>query len=195
MDVINLIMSDHRAVETVFEQLKEVKKDEPEKLLQLLQQVRALLIPHAQAEESVVYPAIVATVPDEAEDVEEGISEHHHVEDLFGQVLANPDDPGVDAMIAGLMAEITHHVEEEETELLPAFREAATPEQLNDLALQFIAGKAQILTDLGLTPEEFIAPSLMDMSKEQLVERAKAVDLDSPAGKTKEQLVTQLLSS
>src|ERR1700712_2229223 len=195
MDVLNLIMSDHPALEKVFDQLEQVEKDETEKRLQLLQQVRALLIPHAKAEESVVYPAIVAALPDEGEDIEEGVSEHHHAEDLFTQVLADPNDPGVDAMIAGFIAEISHHVEEEESEILPAFRKASTPEQLHSLAIEFAAGKARALEELGLAPQEFIAPSLIELSKEQLVERAQAIDLDAPTSKTKEQLVAQLLSS
>jgi hemerythrin superfamily protein len=195
MDVINLIMSDHRAVEKVFDKLEKVEKDQQEERLQLLQQVRALLIPHSKAEEAIVYPAIVKVVPAVAENIEEGVAEHHHVEDLFTQVLADPNDPGVDAMIAGFIAEIKHHVEEEESEILPQFRRGSTAAQLHDLAVRFAAGKAEVLTELGLAPEAFIAPSLIDLSKEQLVERAKAIDLDAPSGQTKEQLVTQLLSS
>jgi hemerythrin superfamily protein len=195
MDVINLIISDHRAVEGIFDKLEEVEKDQAAERLQLLEQVRALLIPHSKAEETIVYPAIVRVLPQEAEDVEEGISEHHHVEDLFNQVLADPNDPGVDAMIAGFIAEIKHHVEEEESELLPAFRKAATAEDLHDLAVKFVAGKAQVLAELGLSPEEFVAPSLIELSKDQLVERAQAIDLDAPAGKTKDELVAQQLSS
>jgi hemerythrin superfamily protein len=195
MDVINLIMSDHRAVEKLFDKLEKVEKDQQEERLQLLKQVQALLVPHSKAEESIVYPAMVQVLPEIAEDVEEGVSEHHHVEDLFTQVLADPNDPGVDAMIAGFIAEIKHHVEEEESELLPQFRRASDAATLHDLAVQFIAGKAQALQALGLTPEEFVAPSLIDLSKDQLVERAQAIDLDSPTSKTKEELVTQLLSS
>ena len=195
MDVINLIMSDHRAVEKLFDKLEKVEKDQQAERLQLLRQVQALLVPHSKAEESIVYPAMVKVLPSIAEDVEEGVSEHHHVEDLFTQVLAGPNDPGVDAMIAGFIAEIKHHVEEEETELLPRFRKAADASLLHDLAVQFAAGKAQVLAGLGLAPEEFIAPTLIDLSKELLVERARAIDLDAPTAKTKEELVTQLLSS
>ena len=195
MDVINLIMSDHRAVEKVFDKLEKVEKDQQAERLQLLQQVRALLIPHAKAEEEIVYPAIVKIVTSLAEEIEEGLSEHHHVEDLFTQVLNDPNDPGVDAMIAGVIAEIKHHVEEEETEILPQFRKGSTPEQLNTLAEQFLAGKARHLQALGLTPEEFIAPSLIDLSKEQLVARAQSIDLTAPTSLSKEELVAQLLSS
>jgi hemerythrin superfamily protein len=195
MDVINLIMSDHRALEKVFDKLEKVEKDQQEERLQLLQQVRALLVPHSKAEEEIVYPAIKRALPDEADAIEEGVSEHHHVEDLFTQVLADPGDPGVDAMIAGFMAEIKHHVEEEETEILPAFRRAADSKTLDALAAQFAARKAQELQTLGLAPEQFLAPSLIDLSKDQLVERAKAIDLNSPSGMSKDELVTELLSS
>ena len=195
MDVINLIMSDHRAVEKIFDKLEKVEKDQQAERLQLLQQVRALLIPHAKAEEEIVYPAIVKIVTSLAEEIEEGVSEHHHVEDLFTQVLNDPNDPGVDAMIAGFIAEIKHHVEEEETEILPQFRKGSTPEQLNTLAEQFVAGKARHLQALGLTPEEFIAPSLIDLSKDQLVARAQSIDLTAPTSLSKEELVAQLLSS
>ncbi|MCU1676096.1 MAG: Hemerythrin cation binding domain protein [Frankiales bacterium] len=195
MDVINLIMSDHRALEKVFDKIEKVEKDEVPERIQLLQQVRALLVPHSKAEEEIVYPAIVQVVPSIAENVEEGVAEHHHVEDLFTQVLADPTDPGVDAMIAGFIAEIKHHVEEEESEILPQFRKASDAATLHQLAVKFAAGKAQHLKALGLAPEEFIAPSLIDLSKDQLVARAKAIDLDAPTGLTKDELVTQLLSS
>lgn len=195
MDVVALIMSDHRALEKVFDKLEKVEKDEKDELIQLLQQVRALLIPHSKAEEQIVYPAITSLLPEEAEDIEEGVSEHKHAEDLFTQVVANPNDPGVDAMIAGFIAEIKHHIEEEETEILPAFRDAADEASLHVLAVEFATGKAQALEELGLSPTEFIAPSLIDLTKEQLVERAKAVDVESPSGKTKDELVELLLTS
>jgi hemerythrin superfamily protein len=195
MDVINLIMSDHRAVEKIFDKLEKVDKDAQEQRLQLLQQVRALLIPHAKAEEEIVYPAIKRALPDEADAIEEGVSEHHHVEDLFTQVLNDPNDPGVDAMIAGFIAEIKHHVEEEETEILPAFRKSSDLATLDTLAAEFAVRKGEVLTELGLAPEQFVAPSLIDLSKDQLVERAKAIDLVSPSGMSKDELVTNLLSS
>ena len=195
MDVINLIMSDHRALEKVFEQLEKVETAETEERLHLLQQVRALLIPHAKAEESVVYPAVVAALPSEGDDIEEGVSEHHHAEELFTQVLADPNDPGVDAMIAGFIAEISHHVGEEESEILPAFRKASSSGQLHALAIEFSAAKAGFLAELGLAPQEYVAPSLIELSKAQLIERADAIDLEAPSNATKEQLVAQLLDS
>ena len=141
--VITLIKDDHKTLESVFKQLE---KAEPGDIPGLLRQVAELLIPHSKAEEQVVYPAIKATVPDEGTDVDDGLAEHHHVEEtLQGLLDADPETPGVDGLIAAMIGEVRHHVEEEEQEILPAFAEAASNQQLSDLGDRFTAAKEQAL--------------------------------------------------
>ncbi len=144
--VITLIKDDHAKLEAVFKRLESA---EPNQIPDLLQQVSELLIPHSKAEEQVVYPAIKATVPDEQDDVADGVEEHHHVEATLQQLLSSdPAAPGVDGLIAAMIGEVRHHVEEEEEEILPAFAKAASNQQLSELGEQFSAAKDHALAHL-----------------------------------------------
>jgi hemerythrin superfamily protein len=143
--VISLIKADHQDLEKVFVQLEEEQGD----IKALLQQVAEMLIPHSKAEEDVVYPAIKKLVPDENSEVDDGIAEHHHVEETLKKLLAeDPDDPGADGLIAAMIGEVRHHVEEEEDDILPAFGKAASPQQLTELGDQFQAAKKAALAEL-----------------------------------------------
>ncbi|ADU46991.1 hemerythrin domain-containing protein [Intrasporangium calvum] len=144
--VITLIKEDHQKLESVF---KKLEKAEPQEIPGLLRQVQELLVPHSKAEEKVVYPAIRSTVPDESSDIEDGLEEHHHVEETLEQLLASdPEAPGVDGLIAAMIGEVRHHVEEEEEQILPAFGDAASNQQLSDLGEQFTAAKEEELRAL-----------------------------------------------
>lgn len=144
--VITLIKDDHKKLEAVF---KKLESAEPDQVPDLLEQVTEMLVPHSKAEEEVVYPAIKATVPDEGEDVDDGLEEHHHVESTLAQLRSSePDAPGVDGLIAAMIGEVRHHVEEEEEQILPAFAKAASNEQLSELGEQFTAAKERHLAEL-----------------------------------------------
>ena len=144
--VVTLIKEDHQKLESVF---KKLEKAEPPEVPDLLRQVQEMLVPHSKAEEQVVYPAIKSMVPDESSDVDDGLEEHHHVEETLDQLLASdPGAPGVDGLIAAMIGEVRHHIEEEEQQILPAFAKAATNQQLSDLGEQFTAAKAQALQSL-----------------------------------------------
>jgi len=143
--VVTLIKEDHRKLEAVFKALEK----EPDDVRGLLQQVAELLIPHSKAEERVVYPAIKSTAPDEGEDVDDGIAEHHHVEEVLHQLLSgDPEAPGADGLIAAMIGEVRHHVEEEEQDILPKFADAASNDQLSELGEQFTAAKEAALSEL-----------------------------------------------
>ena len=139
--VVTMIKADHKELEAVF---KKLESAEPGEIRSLLQQVERLLVPHSKAEEQVVYPAIKQVVPSEESDVDDGLAEHQHVEETLKQLLASdPEAPGVDGLIAAMIGEVRHHVEEEEEEILPAFADAATNEQLSDLGRRFEEAKEQ----------------------------------------------------
>jgi hemerythrin-like domain-containing protein len=136
--VVSLIKEDHREVEQVFAKLEEDQGDKQ----QLLQQVAEMLIPHSKAEEQVVYPAIKKAVPDDQSDVDDGIVEHHHVEATLQSLLSmDPDDPGADGLIAAMIGEVRHHVEEEENDILPDFSKTLSSQELTELGEQFTQAK------------------------------------------------------
>jgi hemerythrin superfamily protein len=144
-DVVTLIENDHRELEEVFTSIEAADGDPKP----LLEQVAEMLMPHSKAEEQVVYPAIKQIAPDETEDVDDGLEEHHHVEEMLKQVLAEDSDaPGADGLIAAIIGEVRHHVEEEEQDILPKFAEKATPEQLDELGAKFAEAKERALAEL-----------------------------------------------
>jgi hypothetical protein len=144
-DVITLIENDHRVLEEVFVNIEAAEGD----TRPLLEQVAELLIPHSKAEEQVVYPAIKQIAPDEDSDVDDGVEEHHHVEEMLKQVLAEDSDaPGADGLVAAIIGEVRHHVEEEEQDILPKFAQAATADQLEELGQKFAAAKERALAQL-----------------------------------------------
>ncbi|NUT96183.1 MAG: hemerythrin domain-containing protein, partial [Saccharothrix sp.] len=53
-DVVDLILNDHRRFEELFRELRDRSSDRPT----LLSELAALLVAHAEAEESEVYPAL-----------------------------------------------------------------------------------------------------------------------------------------
>ena len=145
--VVTLIKDDHKQLEAVF---KKLEAAEPEEFPTLLQQVADLLIPHSKAEEQVVYPAIKHVVPAEESDVDDGLAEHQHVEDTLKKLLnSDPEAPGVDGLIAAMIGEVRHHVEEEEEQILPAFAEVATNQELSDLGERFTEAKEQAAAEMA----------------------------------------------
>jgi hemerythrin superfamily protein len=144
--VITLIKDDHKKLESVF---KELESADPAQVPDLLQQVAELLVPHSKAEEQVVYPAIKSAAPEEGPDVDDGIAEHHHVEEVLEQLKSSdPEAPGVDGLIAAMIGEVRHHVEEEEEDILPKLSDAVDNQTLSDLGEQFTRAKEKALADL-----------------------------------------------
>lgn len=147
--VVTLIKEDHKKLEAVF---KKLEAAEPADTPPLLKQVQELLVPHSEAEEQVVYPAIKSTSPNEESDVDDGIAEHHHVAVILEQLLTmEPETPGADGLIAAMIGEVRHHVEEEEEQILPTFAKDANNDQLSELGAKFTAAKKKALAELQTT--------------------------------------------
>jgi hemerythrin superfamily protein len=120
-DVLKLLKADHARVKKLFKDFEELKekKNSSEKKGEIVQQICAELTLHAEAEEAVFYPAAREAIDDE-DLMDEADVEHAGAKDLIAQLQAmNPDDDHYDAKVTVLSEYITHHVEEEETEMFP----------------------------------------------------------------------------
>jgi len=187
-DVIDLIEHDHREVEQLFARL-EAGGDQDA----LLRQVAEELIAHSKAEEEVVYPAITAAASEEKEDVKDGTAEHHHIEHMLEQLLQQgADAPGSDGAIAAVVAETRHHVEEEEHDILPAFREASTAEQRAELGRRFTEAKERARGSAGASGSGSGGGAAGDKTRDELYEEAKEADVKGRSSMTKDELARAL---
>lgn len=180
-DVVELIKTQHRLMDDLLEQAMQEDTD----TLALLRQVSEMLLPHSHAEESFVYPAIEKRDSEEAEEVADGTAEHHHIEQMMRELLAeDPDGPGYDGKLAAMVAELRHHVEEEEADLLPVLSEKASAEERERMGVRFAAetGGAGV-DEAGRTGSD---PS--DLTRAELYEKAKEQDVEGRSTMTKDEL-------
>jgi hemerythrin superfamily protein len=124
MDALAILEADHRAVEHLFDAFSRASNDDLERKTTLVQRACELLTIHSIVEEELLYPAArQALGKDHRIDVNEAFVEHFLVKTLiekFTQLRAGED--GFDATFKVLEENVTHHVEEEESELFPEIR-------------------------------------------------------------------------
>jgi len=135
-DVIQLIEKDHREVEDLFAKFQSTSEQS------LAEKICDELDRHADAEERVVYPVIEADVPDGKSMVNEAEDEHKEARQLIGRIRQTKDPDHLRELIEQLQAAVSHHVDEEESEVLPKTRAALSTERLEELGNDFEAAKA-----------------------------------------------------
>lgn len=172
-DVVDLIMQDHREVERLFDELKE----NPEKRPNLLPVLTTLLTAHSRAEEAEVYP-VAAVEAGEKEEVSHSQQEHIEADQLLAKLAkTDPTSADFDKALQNLIDAVSHHVDEEETKVLPGMRSNLTDQRRSELGDAFIASRKQ---HLGEQPG--------DMTREQLAQQASNADISGTSGLTKDQL-------
>jgi hemerythrin superfamily protein len=173
-DIVTLIKAQHREIERLLEQAQNEHSD----TLSVLRQIETLLSPHSEAEESFVYPRISALQPNEDDEVKDGAAEHHHVASVLKDLLADdPDSPGYDGKLAGLVGELLHHVQEEEEELLPVLADKASDEERDALGARFLAAT-------GTAAQ----PPADDATRDELYQLAKERDIPGRSSMSKGEL-------
>ena len=191
-DVVDLIKIQHRRIDELLEQ---AEKAEPEQMAALLRQVADLLLPHSEAEESFVYPAIKDYDRSEADEVKDGVAEHHHIEGLLEELLAeDPSGPGYDGKLAAMIGELRHHVEEEEQDLLPVLTEQASDEEREELGARFAEVTSHQLEDDVERGRGSSAggPDGDGATREELYEQAKKKDIPGRSTMSKDELAEAL---
>ena len=104
------------------------------------EQVTIELVRHSVAEEVLVYPKVDKKVsPEEAERARE---EHKEAEKTLQRLeKLDADDPGFDDELATLIAEIRHHIADEEGEMFAHMREVIDQDELRKLGSRVEAFK------------------------------------------------------
>ncbi|GAA1684492.1 hypothetical protein GCM10009830_34790 [Glycomyces endophyticus] len=140
---MDLIMADHREVERLFNQLKQ----HPETRPLTVPVLAALLTAHSRAEEAEVYP-VAQSEAGETDEVAHSQEEHEQAELLLVKLIeADPESPGFDAVLQELVDSVTHHVQEEESSVLPGMKSRLDDARRTELGAAFAASRAAHLGD------------------------------------------------
>jgi hemerythrin superfamily protein len=173
----DVVMQDHREVERLFEELK----THPEKRPLLVPTLTTLLTAHSRAEEAEVYP-VARDEAGEADEVAHSQEEHAQAEQLLARLAdADPQSTKFDKVLTELVDAVTHHVEEEESKLLPGMRERLDDKRRAELGRAFVADREQ---HMGGRPGE--------ATKEELLIQARNAGISGASTMTKKELAEQL---
>jgi hemerythrin superfamily protein len=143
-DVIEILEHDHREVEEMFAELESLRgastEQAKERRKAVTEQVTIELVRHSVAEEVLVYPKVEDKVS--AEEVEHAREEHAEAEETLARLeKLDADDPAFDDELATLMAEIRHHIEDEEGEMFAHMRQVIDADELRKLGTRVEAFK------------------------------------------------------
>jgi hemerythrin-like domain-containing protein len=176
LNVVDLILNDHRELERVFEKLE----NEPDSRPTLVPVMIALLTAHSRAEEAEVYPA--AAQAGSTKDVQHSQREHLEADQLAADVAAaDPTADDFEDLLKKLIDAVKHHVEEEETTVLAEMRENLDPTRLAELGQAFLTSRE---SHLGEMPA--------DITKDELEQQAGNVGLSGASSQTKDELKSTL---
>ena len=164
-DVTDLIMQDHREVESLFEKLER----EPEVRAGLTPILVTLLAAHSRAEEAEVYP-VARDEAGEAKDVAHSQEEHLLADRLLAELTeCDPYSTAYENKLAEVVDAVSHHVEEEESTVLPGIRDRLDDARRAELGHAFLKSRQE---HLGEMPQ--------DITRDEM--RRQAANADIPAG-------------
>jgi hemerythrin-like domain-containing protein len=145
-DAVELIRSDHRTVEKLFKEFEQAGDRAYKTKRDLVEQITQELEVHATVEEETFYPAVQAKArKDGKELIDEAVEEHHLVRVTLGELAGlTPQDDAFDAKVQVLIENVRHHVEEEESEMLPQAEKLLGQEELARLGDEMLARKRQL---------------------------------------------------
>jgi hemerythrin superfamily protein len=130
-DAIDLLTSQHRMVEEMFQKLEEETPGSVEHRRLFATLADALAV-HATIEEKIFYPAVKR--PETEELLENSVEEHLAVKRVLATLLDTAPDGDASAELEELAGLTEQHVIEEERDLFPRVRKLVADDELRDLA-------------------------------------------------------------
>jgi hemerythrin-like domain-containing protein len=118
-EVTGMLREDHQKVKDLFEEFENAEEDGEK--LRIVRTALAELEIHATLEEEIFYPAVREQIEEDDEDTMDEALEEHHVAKFIMRELKDmkPGDERFDAKFKVLAESVKHHIEEEESEILP----------------------------------------------------------------------------
>jgi hypothetical protein len=112
-----------------------------------VKQIKGALIPHARAEEKILYDGVIGVKDKKAKiDGEEGYIEHHIVDTLLADLgrIKDAMSPEFDAAAKVLKEIVQHHVKEEESNVWSDVRNNFDSDQRKLMNRKYLALKEEV---------------------------------------------------
>jgi hemerythrin-like domain-containing protein len=194
-DAVTLIKDDHRLLEDLFAHLQADKGDRQ----QLVEEITVRLTAHAEAEEQQVYPAVKKADPGQTDEVDHAYTEHAEAMHLLQKVRNLTGSPHFYEAVNAFVDAVRHHVDEEESDVLPALQQAVDAATLKRLGAAFAQDRATILRRAGFDPGDDLgaasgddAAELTEATRDELYEMAKLAHIPGRSSMNKDDLVRAL---
>lgn len=145
MDILDTLAEEHEVVAALLQDLVDGKNSAQR--ASTLKEIKKNLVPHARAEEDILYKAIIRVKNKDAKtDGEEGFIEHSLVDFLLKTLTGMRDkmSPRFGAAAKVLKEIVTHHVEEEESDLFSDARDNFPTERRQAMNRAYLAKKKAI---------------------------------------------------
>jgi hypothetical protein len=121
-NIIEMLKADHKKVKALFEEFEDAQDAKTQQ--QLVNTALMELEIHAALEEKLIYPAFREEFDDE-DLMDEALEEHHLVHRTIAELKKmKPRDERFKAKFTVLGESVKHHIEEEESEMLPKAEES-----------------------------------------------------------------------
>jgi hemerythrin superfamily protein len=140
-DAIVILREDHKEVRALFREFQASSTTDARKGA-IVDKVIELLTVHTYIENEVMYPQVRELLPDLEDDILESFEEHHVADVLVSELaMLKPGDERFEAKTMVLIENVTHHMDEEESDWFPKVREGLGRSVLVKLGEQLLAAK------------------------------------------------------
>lgn len=147
-DAIALLKEDHKKVKALLEELEGTSERAVKKRVTLLAQIETELRVHTQIEETIFYPAYRDAVKtkEDRKMYYEALEEHHVVKLVLPEIKGtDPSSEPFGAKAKVLKELVTHHADEEESDMFPEAKKVLSKEELRTLGAQMAEAKEKLL--------------------------------------------------
>jgi len=137
-NIVDIIVSEHRLVDSLFSQFQSRLGNDAKQLI--ANQIIRELSMHAAKEEMVLYPTIKSKLGVEgAKVVEHSLEEHQGIKNVLYELdCMKVSDAGYEEKMQMVIKEVSHHVKEEERDVLPKLNAALPMDEKIKLGAEFV---------------------------------------------------------
>ena len=138
-DAIVILKDDHKRIKALFKEFQKAGDDATKRKGAIVDKIIEELTVHTYIENEGMYLEVRKLVPDLEQDVLESYEEHHVADVLCMELAAmSPDDERFAAKTTVLIENVTHHIDEEESDWFPEVRKALGRKQLAEIGAGMI---------------------------------------------------------